>query len=210
MIAVLLTVFSSISFAATDLFDPTMFQPVCPASDEFYQIMKTTASSLIGSENAQQFGPLIASVLLRVRLELCVFESFLYEAVLPFVRAKGLSWVLPLHETTESFVAGTVFAIASNFILLGSSKIFAVLLIYVDVLFGVPIRIIGFLLDKVSKIGSTNIVTGLAKLFEGTGKVISFTRQTIEKFDTFVGRYLVLSTTMYILFKFAHFKFFNE
>lgn len=53
----------------------------------------------IGQENVVEYGPLIASVLLRIRLELCVLESFLYEAVLPFIQKKGLSWVLPLHET---------------------------------------------------------------------------------------------------------------
>ena len=26
-------------------------------------------------------------------------ESFFYEAIIPFIREKGLSWVLPLHET---------------------------------------------------------------------------------------------------------------
>jgi hypothetical protein len=52
-----------------------------------------------GQENVVEYGPLIASVLLRIRLELCVLESFLYEAVLPFIQKKGLSWVLPLHET---------------------------------------------------------------------------------------------------------------
>jgi hypothetical protein len=64
---------------------------------------------------------------LRVRLELCVLESFVNEAIVPFVREKGLSWVLPLHETVETFLAGTVFAVATNFILLGSTKIVAVL-----------------------------------------------------------------------------------
>jgi hypothetical protein len=84
-----------------------------------------------------EYGPLIASVLLRIRLELCVLESFLYEAVLPFIQKKGLSWVLPLHETVETFLAGTIFAIASNFILLGSTKIFSIILIYADAITGV-------------------------------------------------------------------------
>jgi hypothetical protein len=114
-----------------NLFDPAQFQPVCPASDGVYQVMKSIAGSLIGSENAIQYGPLIAGVLLRVRLELCVFESFLYEAVIPFIKQNGVSWILPLKETGESVVAGTIFAVASNFILLGSgTKIFAVLMIY--------------------------------------------------------------------------------
>ena len=32
------------------------------------------------------------------RLEVCVLESFVYEAVVPFVQRKGLGWILPLHE----------------------------------------------------------------------------------------------------------------
>ena len=136
--------FSSASYADSlvtaipglDAFNPMNFQPVCPASDGIYQFLKAFLTTLIGNENVAEYGPLIASVLLRVRLELCVFESFLYEAVIPFIKLKGFSWILPLHETLETFIAGTIFAIASNFILLGSTKIFAVLLIYIDALFG--------------------------------------------------------------------------
>ena len=94
-------------------------------------------------DNTVQYGPLIASVLLRIRLDLCVFESFIYEAVVPFVKQNGVSWILPLHETVETFIAGTIFAVASNFILLGSTKIFAVLSIYFDALVGFPLRWIG-------------------------------------------------------------------
>jgi hypothetical protein len=83
---------------------------------------------------------------LRVRLELCVLESFVSEAIVPFVQEKGLSWVLPLHETVETFLAGTVFAVATNFILLGSTKIFAVLVAYSDVLLGLPARLGGWAL----------------------------------------------------------------
>ena len=100
------------------MFDPSLFQPVCPGSDNFYQFMKSIANALVGPENVVQYGPLIASVLLRIRLELCVFESFIYEAVVPFIKVNGLSWVLPFHETLETFLAGTIFAVASNFILL--------------------------------------------------------------------------------------------
>lgn len=71
------------------MFDPQNFQPVCPASDGIYNIMKTVASTLVGKENVVEYGPLIASVLLRIRLELCVLESFLYEAVVPFIQKKG-------------------------------------------------------------------------------------------------------------------------
>ena len=34
--------------------------------------------------------------------------------------------MLPLHETVETFLAGTIFAVASNFILIGSTKIVTV------------------------------------------------------------------------------------
>ena len=87
-----------------DLFDPSKFQPVCPASDTIYQGLKGTAGLMIGNENAAEYGPLIASLLLRIRLEICVLESFLYEAVIPFIQQRGLSWVLPLHETLETFL----------------------------------------------------------------------------------------------------------
>ena len=120
----------------SDIFNPLNFQPVCPASDNFYQLLKSIINVIIGSENIVEYGPLIASVLLRVRLELCVFESFLYEAVIPFIKVKGITWILPLHETLETFIAGTIFAISSNFILVGSTKIFSIVLLYIDALIG--------------------------------------------------------------------------
>jgi hypothetical protein len=92
------------------MYDPRLFQPVCPASDGVYNGLKVLSTGLVGAENVEEYGPLISSVLLRIRLELCVLESFLYEAVVPFIRVKGLSWVLPIHETVETFIAGTVFA----------------------------------------------------------------------------------------------------
>ena len=132
-----------------------------------------------------EYGPLIASVLLRVRLELCVLESFLYEAVIPFVKEKGLSWVLPLHETVETFLAGTIFAIASNFILLGSTKILTVLFIYADTLTGMPTRAIGNGIKKVSQDKSaTNAVGNVVKTY---GEIIgkwSFTISFSCAFDT--------------------------
>lgn len=187
-----------------NIFDPSQFQPVCPASDGVYQVLKLTANNLVGQENVVEYGPLIASVLLRVRLELCVLESFVYEAVVPFVQQKGLSWVLPLHETVESFLAGTIFAIASNFILLGSTKILSTLFIYFDALTGFPARLIG----GISKRAFPDSVVGKgAKLY---GDLSGGIRQFLESTDTFVGRYLVVVTSAYIAFKFAHFKFFND
>jgi len=51
--------------------------------------------------------------------------------------------VLPLHETVETFLAGTIFAVASNFILIGSTKIITVLVTYADVFVGLPLRLVG-------------------------------------------------------------------
>ena len=101
-----------------DLSNPRNFQPVCPASDGFYRFGKDLVVGLVGPESVKEYAPLIAGGLLRVRLELCVVESFVYEAIIPFVRQNGLSWVLPLHETVETFLAGVVLAVASNFILI--------------------------------------------------------------------------------------------
>jgi hypothetical protein len=192
----------------TALFDPKQFNPVCPNSDGVYSLLKNSANFVVGPENVIQYGPLIASVLLRIRLELCVLESFVYEAIVPFVQQKGLSWVLPLHETVETFVAGTIFAAASNFILLGSTKILTVLFVYFDALTGFPARNIGKLIGKASPEGSAgkNVGTGLA----AAGEIIGFVRKFLEAADTFVGRYLVIATTAYIAFKFAHFKLFND
>lgn len=130
-------------------FDPKNFVPVCAASDNFYRILQGSAKAIVGDENFQEYGPLIASGLLRVRLELCVVESFFNEAVGPFIRQNGLSWVLPLHETVETFLAGTVFALATTFILVGSTKILTVIFTYVDFLIGGPLRLIGgFAFDR--------------------------------------------------------------
>jgi len=128
-LTILLTTFPTITMAIDNVFDPSQFQPVCPSSDTFYQVLKYVANSLVGQENVVEYGPLIASVLLRIRLELCVLESFVYEAVIPFIQQKGLSWVLPIHETVETFLAGTIFALASNFILLGNYHYYYLLLV---------------------------------------------------------------------------------
>lgn len=122
---------------------PETFRPVCPASDGLYGFGKAAADGLLGSEGAE-YRPLAIEALLRVRLEVCVLESFVYEAVVPFVQRKGLGWILPLHETIDTVIAGTVFAIAVNFILFGTTKILSVLGIYHDFLVGAPLRLIGF------------------------------------------------------------------
>ncbi len=76
-------------------------------------------------------------------------ESFFNEAVGPFIEKEGLRWILPLHETVETFLAGTIFALASTFILVGSTKIVSVLITYADVLVGAPARLFGgFAFDR--------------------------------------------------------------
>lgn len=128
---------------------PQTFVPVCPASDGFYRFLQGTTESVVGRENFVEYGPLIAGGLLRVRLELCVVESFFNEAVGPFIQENGVSWILPLHETVETFLAGTIFALASTFILVGSTKLLTVMITYADVFLGVPLRLLGgFAFDR--------------------------------------------------------------
>lgn len=124
-------------------FNPDNFRPVCSNSDTLYRYAQGAAQALVGQENFVEYGPLIAGGLLRIRLELCVVESFFNEAVGPFIEKEGLGWILPLHETVETFIAGSTFAIVSTFILVGSTKILSVLYTYADVFFGVPLRWIG-------------------------------------------------------------------
>ena len=154
--AVCLTVLSETANAAitmpkslTQSFDPASFVPVCGASDSFYRVLQSSAQTIVGRENFIEYGPLIASGLLRVRLELCVVESFFNEAVGPFINQNGLSWVLPLHETVETFLAGTVFAFAMTFILVGSTKLVTVIFTYADFFVGGPLRLVGsFFFDR--------------------------------------------------------------
>lgn len=70
-------------------------------------------------------------------------ESFFNEAVGPFVEKEGLGWILPIHETVETFIAGSTFAVVSTFILVGSTKIVSVLYTYADFFLGTPLRVIG-------------------------------------------------------------------
>ena len=46
-----------------------------------------------GRETYQEYAPLIAGSLLRVRLEFCVLESFVYESIIPFIKVHH-----PLHQ----------------------------------------------------------------------------------------------------------------
>lgn len=130
-------------------FNPENFRPVCQTSDGFYRFLQGTTQAIVGEDQFVEYGPLIAGGLLRVRLELCVVESFFNEAVGPFIQQNGLSWILPLHETVETFLAGTIFALATTFILVGSTKIVAVIVTYGDVFVGGPFRLLGgFFFDR--------------------------------------------------------------
>lgn len=225
---------------------PETFQPVCAASDGFYRVLQTTAQGLVGPEKFVEYGPLIASGLLRVRLELCVLESFFNEAVGPFIRDNGLSWVLPLHETVETFLAGGIFAVATTFILIGSTKLVTVIVTYTDFLLGLPSRLIGgFAFDRARgkpvtldigfgpfktrvigppepkegeeaefKFYEANILTLIVLALSGAlnvfGKVFEFLRKALEAVDAFVGRYLVLWASFYLIIKFLHFKVFPD
>ena len=118
-----------------------------------------------------------------------------------------------LKSITLQSLAGTIFAVACNIILLGSTKIFTILVIYLDVLTGMPTRFIGntlnSVLNKTNTAGqSTNINVGFVlKIY---GDIIGTIRNFIENTDTFIGRYLVLITSGYVIFKLLHFKFFNN
>lgn len=126
------------------------FNPVCPASDGVFRVGQRAALSLAGDQNIENYRPLINDVLIRVRTELCILESFGRETALPFIREKGLGWVLPLHETSETYLAGVVFMVGTNFILLGSTKVIAILAIYHDLSLGLLARGAGGLLGMAS------------------------------------------------------------
>lgn len=139
----------AVSSLSEGLLDPSKFQPVCPTSDGFYRFLQGSFQTIVGDDAFVEYGPLIAGGLLRVRLELCVVESFFKEAVGPFIEQNGVSWILPLHETVETFLAGAIFALATTFILIGSTKIVTVMVTYADILLGFPFRLLGgFVFDR--------------------------------------------------------------
>lgn len=144
---------SSFAAAPTPLstgdFNPENFKPVCGASDTFYRFLQGSTRAVVGDENFSEYGPLIAGGLLRIRLELCVVESFFNEAVGPFIKENGLNWILPIHETVETFLAGTIFALATTFILVGSTKLIQIIAFYGDLIVGGPCRLFGgFFFDR--------------------------------------------------------------
>jgi len=243
------------SSLSTGDFNPDNFRPVCGASDSFYRFLQGSTRAVVGDENFSEYGPLIAGGLLRIRLELCVVESFFNEAVGPFIKENGLNWILPIHESVETFLAGTIFALATTFILVGSTKLVQIIAFYGDLLFGGPCRLIGgfffdrargepvtldvsffgffktrlvgppvdFKEEEIKKVtGQTKLVdfdkvkpaeiplivlSGGVKLVGEASKVF---REFIEALDLFVGRYLVLLASGYIILKFVHFKIFPD
>ena len=122
------------------------FTPVCPYSDGVFRGGQRLALLVAGNDNIEDYRPLINDVLIRVRTELCVLESFTRETAVPFLQEKGVGWVLPLHETSETYLAGVVFMVGANFILLGSTKVVAILAIYHDLVLGVSTRALAKLL----------------------------------------------------------------
>ena len=68
--------------------DPSLFVPVCKFSDTFYRGAKNSVLALAGRDVYSEYAPLIAGSLLRVRLEFCVLESFVYESIIPFIKAR--------------------------------------------------------------------------------------------------------------------------
>ena len=137
------------SSLSTGDFNPDNFRPVCGTSDSFYRFLQGSTKAVVGEENFSEYGPLIAGGLLRIRLELCVVESFFNEAVGPFIKENGISWILPIHETVETFLAGTIFALATTFILVGSTKLIQIIAFYGDLLVGGPCRLLGgFFFDR--------------------------------------------------------------
>uniref|UniRef100_A0A7S1HAY3 Uncharacterized protein n=1 Tax=Hemiselmis andersenii TaxID=464988 RepID=A0A7S1HAY3_HEMAN len=202
----------SLEQLASKNLDPNLFVPVCRFSDGFYRTAKNSVYSLAGSETYQEYAPLIAGSLLRVRLEFCVLESFVYESIIPFIKARGLSWVFPLKETVETFVAGVVFAVATNLVLIGSTKIVTIFVSYADFFVGLPLRFVfGFTEDRIKQFGfDKNPLGGALAVTAKAGKLVGQasggTRALVETADVFVGRYLLLTTVGYVILKFLKFK----
>jgi hypothetical protein len=63
---------------------------VCPASDGLFRVGQQFALNVAGDQNIEDYRPLINDVLIRVRTELCVLESFVRETATPFIKAKGV------------------------------------------------------------------------------------------------------------------------
>ena len=197
--------------ATVAAFDPSKFAPVCTASDAIYRGAQQSLAIIVGPKVFEEYAPLIAGGLLRVRLELCVVESFFGEAVLPFVQKNGLSWVLPFHETVETFLAGTIFALVLNFILVGSTKILQVVVTWFDFFLGMPSRFVSTkAIESLSDDSdSTKPAVVAFTVSKTAGEAIGLARQFVDALDVFTSQYLSLTTAAYITFKFLHFRVFD-
>ena len=85
--------------ATVAAFDPAKFTPVCTASDAIYSGAQQSIAVIVGPKVFEEYAPLIAGGLLRVRLELCVVESFFGEGGTPFCPKKRPQLGLTFHET---------------------------------------------------------------------------------------------------------------
>ena len=101
----------------------------------------------------------------------------------------------------ETFLTGSIFAVATNLILLTSTKVISFFVLAIDVFTGMPARFVGGLLNKPP---SPSIFSTVLKVY---GNVVGSARQAFEAFDSFVGKYLGFLTVLYIGFKFIHYKF---
>jgi hypothetical protein len=206
------TVLHAFDPAVVAAFDPAKFTPVCTASDAIYRGAQQSIAVIVGPKVFEEYAPLIAGGLLRVRLELCVVESFFGEAVLPFVQKNGLSWVLPFHETVETFLAGTIFALVLNFILVGSTKILQVVVTWFDFFLGMPSRFVSTkAIDQLSDENDESPKPAVVAftVSKTAGEAIGLARQFVDALDVFTSQYLSLTTAAYITFKFLHFRVFD-
>ncbi|EEH56015.1 LOW QUALITY PROTEIN: uncharacterized protein MICPUCDRAFT_65417 [Micromonas pusilla CCMP1545] len=207
------------------------FNPVCPASDGVFRVGQKAALSLAGDQNIENYRPLINDVLIRVRTELCILESFSRETMVPFIKEKGVGWVLPLHETSETYLAGVVFMVGANFILLGSTKVVAILAIYHDLARGFSRapraaardgdpgggrgetrarvqRADGPADDGDQGADGRDERAGEGGAAAGVREGVRGAARGLEVFDTFCSRYFVAFTVTYVLVKTGHYVLF--
>jgi hypothetical protein len=95
---------------------------------------------------------------------------------------------LSLNFLSFSFSLSLVLPVACNFILLGSTKIVSVLLIYFDAFTGLPSRLVGNGLKKTFDDNSPPNVLG--KGLSIYGEILGSIRGFVESADTFIGRCL--------------------
>ena len=111
----------------------------------------------------------------------------------------------------ETFLAGTIFALVLNFILVGSTKILQVVVTWFD-FFGhaVALRVheaIDQLSDESDESPKPAVVAFTVS--KTAGEAIGLARQFVDALDVFTSQYLSLTTAAYITFKFLHFRVFD-